>query len=119
MFSAFFQLASLGDINALSKKLATLNLLGVQIMSEIAQFAALQAEHNTKIESAIAGLTADITSLTGQIEALKASQSAAQTLSPEDKAILDALVAKSGAIADSLTALDALTPPDVPVPPAP
>lgn len=49
--------------------------------------------------------------LKDQITALQNSQGA---ITPEDQALLDGIEAKAAAVADKLTALDALTPPTVP-----
>lgn len=82
------------------------------IMSAISDFAAKQNAHNDKIDAAVAGLQGDIKFMQDQIAKLQASGG---TLSAEDQATLDALDARGQAIADKLTALDAMTPP---VPPA-
>lgn len=80
-------------------------------MSAISQFAAKQNAFNDQIDTAVAGLAADVKSLNDQIATL---QNSAGTVTPEDQASLDAIQARSQTIADKLTALDALTPPAVP-----
>ena len=61
----------------------------------------------------IAGITGDVADLKAQIEAL---QNSPGTISPEDQALLDGIQTRATALADKVTALDAVTPP--PAPPA-
>lgn len=81
------------------------------IMSAISDFAAKQNEFNDKIDTAVSGLTDDIKALSDLIKQL---QESAGTITPEDQALLDGIQARTGAIADKLTALDSLNPPAPP-----
>lgn len=81
------------------------------IMSAISDFATKMNEHNTKVDAAVDGLTADIKTLNDKITEL---QNSAGTISPEDQAILDELEARGAAVSAKLAALDALTPPAAP-----
>ena len=86
--------------------------LGEKIMSKISDFADKQKAYNDRIDKAVAGLNADIESLNALIENL---QNSPGEISVEDQASLDALDVRGQAIATKLEALDALTPPVVPV----
>ncbi len=81
-------------------------------MSAISDFAAKQNAHNDAIDTAVAGLGADIQGLKDLIATL---QNSPGTISPEDQATLDALETRTSGIADKLKALDDLTPPTPPV----
>lgn len=83
-----------------------------KIMSAIQQFAAKQTAFNEQIGTAIAGIQGDIHGLNDKITAL---QNSPGTITPEDQALLDGLEAAGKTLADKLSALDALTPPVVPV----
>lgn len=83
-----------------------------KIMSAIQQFADKQNAFNLAIGQAITGITGDIQGLNDKITAL---QNSPGTITAEDQATLDALEASGKALADKLSALDALTPPVVPV----
>ena len=85
-----------------------------KIMSAISDFAAAQTAFNDREDAAVAGLTADVASLNAQILALQNSPGA---ITPADQALLDGLQARGQTIATKLEALDALTPPVVPVVP--
>ncbi len=80
-------------------------------MSAIADFAKKQNEHNDAIDKAVEGITADVAFLKGEIERL---QNTGGVLTADDQAIVDALEARTGALAEKLGALDALTPPAPP-----
>lgn len=83
--------------------------LGEKIMTVIADFVAAQNAFNDKMDVAIADIQADIKFLNDQIAALQLNQ-----INPDDQAALDALKARTQAMADKLDALDALTPPAPP-----
>jgi hypothetical protein len=92
--------------------LAELNTKLDNIMSAISDFAAKQAAHNDAIDAAVIGLQGDIKALNDKITEL---QNTSGAISPEDQALLDGIEARSAAITVKLAALDALTPPPVPV----
>lgn len=77
-------------------------------MSAISDFAAAQNAVNEQIDTAVTGLTGDIKNLTETIAKLQGSPG---VLTPEDQALLDALQTRVKAVADRLSALDAITPP--------
>jgi hypothetical protein len=79
-------------------------------MSAISQFAEVQAAHNARIAAAITGVAGDVATLNTLIQQLQDSQG---EVSAEDQALLDALQARGEALATSLEAVDALTPPPV------
>jgi uncharacterized protein YdcH (DUF465 family) len=97
------------------------------IMSKISDFAAAQKAFNdaqgASIDSLVtstAGLVADVQSLNDKITEL---QNSAGGVTPEDQALIDQLQTQGAALSDRLTsaatalaALDAQTPPVVPVP---
>lgn len=76
------------------------------IMSKISEFASAMDAHNTKIDTAVDGLTADVNDLKAQIAKLQGTQG---VLTPEDQALLDGIEAKAGMVADKLKALDDTT----------
>jgi len=80
-------------------------------MSAISDFATAQNAHNDQIDTAVTGLSDDVKNLASQITAL---QNSAGTITAADQALLDGIEARTKAIADKLTALDALTPPAPP-----
>ena len=82
------------------------------IMSKISEFADRQNAFNDRIDAAVTDLQGDIKSLNDTIAALQASVG---TVTPEDQALLDQIETRAGGIATKLEALDALTPPVVPV----
>ena len=84
-------------------------------MSNISDFAALQAQYNAKIDSSLSALSSDIDALNAKIAALQASSA---PVSPEDQAALDSIQAHSLSVADKLAALDNLNRPVVPASPA-
>ena len=80
-------------------------------MSAISDFAARQTAFNDRMDTAVAGVQADIEGLKALIEQL---QNTPGGITPEDQDLLNQIEARAGAIADKLDALDALTPPVVP-----
>lgn len=99
------------DLRSISASLVTIIKNQRIIMSKISDFANAQNAHNTRMDSAVAGITADVAELNRQIVAL---QNTPPELTPEDQELLDGIQARSEAIANKLDALDALTPPAVP-----
>lgn len=86
------------------------------IMSAISEFATKQAAFNTQIDAAVTDIATEISNLNTQIAAL---QNSSGEISPEDQALLDGLETSGQALAAKVQALDTLTPPAVPVAPAP
>jgi len=84
------------------------------IMSAISDFATAQNAFNDQIDTAVTGLTGDIAALNAKITELQNSQG---TITPADQVLLDAIQTRASTIATKLTALDAITPPVVPVEP--
>lgn len=82
-------------------------------MEAITKFSADVNVAFDKIGTAVDGLTGDVAQLKKQIEDL---QNSPGTLTPEDQAALDAIQTRANAVAEKLSALDALTEP--PAPPA-
>jgi ABC-type transporter Mla subunit MlaD len=74
--------------------------------SKIQEFAAKQTEFNSRLETAIEGVTADVTELKETIEQL---QSTSGEINAEDQALLDSLSEKAEAAVTKLEALDKLT----------
>lgn len=85
-----------------------------KVMSAISDFADKMKVHNDHVDIAISGLQGDVAELNRQIAALQASQG---QITPADQALLDEIEARAATIHDKLDALDALTPPAVPVVP--
>jgi len=79
--------------------------------SAIADFAAKQTAFNDQLEAALTGLEGDINSLNDTIKKL---QDSAGTVTPEDQALIDALVTKGQDLSARFKALDDLTPPSTP-----
>lgn len=100
------------DSNYIEEKLCFLIKLGEQIMTAISDFAVAQNAFNDQMDVAFSGLQQDIKSLNDIILKM---QNSPGVISPADQASLDALQVRGKTIADKLTALDALTPPPVPV----
>ena len=67
-------------------------------------------------DTAVTELQGDVKNLTDQIAAL---QSSPGTITPSDQALLDAIQARAQVVSDKLDALNAQTPPVVPVPQPP
>lgn len=84
-----------------------------KIMSAISDFAARQAAFNERQDAAVTALQGDVKFLQDKIDAL---QNSAGQITPEDQALLDQIDQRADAVATKLEALDALTPPAVPVP---
>jgi predicted nucleic acid-binding Zn-ribbon protein len=82
-----------------------------KIMSAISDFADKMKAHNDKVDAAVSGISGDLDNLKAQITAL---QNSAGQITPADQALLDGIEAKAAAVADKVSALDALTPPVVP-----
>jgi len=102
-----------GD-NEMMHLLRELKTQGEKLMSAISDFADKMKVHNDKVDAAVSGLTDDVKSLKDQITALQNSQG---QITPADQALLDGIEAKAQAVSDKLEALDALTPPPLPVTP--
>jgi len=96
----------------LKSSLAKIIHQGAIIMSAISDFAAKQAAFQDRIDNAVTGLTADVAELNDEILKLQTTTGA---ITPEDQALLDGIQSRTSAIAEKLDALDALTPPAVPV----
>lgn len=75
------------------------------IMSAISDFAAKQNAFNDRVDTAVAGITSDVDALTAKIVEL---QNTSGSITAEDQALLDAIQARSEAVATKLEALDAL-----------
>lgn len=82
-------------------------------MSVFSDFAAKQKAHNDAVSAAIDGITADIQALNDKITEL---QNSSGTVTPEDQALIDELVASGDALQAKAQALDDMTPPVVPTP---
>jgi len=78
---------------------------------QIAAFAAALNGFVTEIDTAVNGITGDVSNLKAQLEAI---QNSPGTLSPEDQASLDAALASVGALSGKVKTLDDATPPAVP-----
>lgn len=89
--------------------------LKAEIMATVSEaikaYVDAQSAVNDKIDTAVTGLQGDVKNLTDQLNAI---QNSPGSLSPADQASLDAALARTQAIADKLSALDALTPPVAP-----
>lgn len=105
--------------------LAEIKQQGVDLMTQVAAFAAAQAAFNTQLDTAVNAMGASVAGITGDLQTLNdkitALQNSSGSITPEDQALLDelqaqgaALAAKVQAAADALAALDALTPPTPP-----
>jgi chromosome segregation ATPase len=105
------ELVLVDELHKIKKLLNEILKLEKRIMSAISDFAIAQNEFNDQMDASIADLQGDIQSLNDEITKLKDSLGG---VTPEDQALLDALLARGQAIADKLAALDALTPPAVP-----
>lgn len=82
-----------------------------KIMSAISDFAAKMNTFTARQDTAMADLQGDVDNLVAQIAALNASSG---TITAEDQALLDGIVARASSVSDKLDSLDALTPPTVP-----
>lgn len=97
------------DIN-IHHDLHKLIKIGEQIMNAIKDFVDAQNAFNDKMDVAIADIQADIKFLQDEIVKLQNGQ-----ITAEDQAALDALKARAEAMANKLDAINAMTPPEVPV----
>lgn len=79
-------------------------------MNAIKDFVDAQNAFNDKMDVAIADIQADIKFLQDEIVKLQNGQ-----ITAEDQAALDALKARAEAMANKLDAINAMTPPEVPV----
>lgn len=91
--------------------LVKLNSMERKIMSAISEFAVRQNQFNDRIDNAVTSIQGDVKFLSDKITEM---QNSPGPISPEDQASLDALQARSAALADKIEALDALTPPAPP-----
>jgi methyl-accepting chemotaxis protein len=103
--------ASVDELKDIKAMLASLLHTGERTMSAISDFAAAQKSFNDRIDSAVSGLSDDISQLNAKIEELQTSPG---TITPEDQALLNELQQRGEAIATKLEALDAMTPPTPP-----
>jgi len=94
------------------KLLSVINHFGEKIMSAISDFAVSQEAFNLQMNDSVVGLVGDIKQLNDEIVKLKDELA---NVTEEDKLLLDNLSEHSRAISEKLSALDALTPPAVPV----
>lgn len=83
-------------------------------MSKIAEFAATMNAFTDRQDAAVAAVQADVMWLKDKIDQI---QNTPGEVTAEDQALLDAIQARTAAVADKLEALDAMTPPPVPVTP--
>lgn len=81
-------------------------------MSKISEFSERQNAFNDRVDAAVDGLVEDVAGLKGEIVKL---QTTPGPISPEDQALLDGIESRTNAIAAKIEALDAETPPVVPV----
>lgn len=82
-----------------------------KLMTKISEFADQMNAFTDRQDKAVADLQDDVKSLNDKITEL---QNSAGTVTPEDQALLDAIQARAGSVADKLDALDNLTPPVTP-----
>jgi hypothetical protein len=101
------------DVHELFRKLSQLE--GI-IMSAISDFNAAITAFFDRQDAAITDLQGDVKNLSDQIVALQNTQG---VITAEDQALLDGIQARAKTVSDKLDALDALTPPVVPVNPVP
>jgi hypothetical protein len=102
--------AVLSALHDLSHKL---NHMEQHIMAKIDDFITAQTTFNASLDTALTDIGGDIQNLNDQIAALVA---AGGTLTSEQQAALDALIASGTALQAKADALNALTPPVVPAP---
>ena len=82
--------------------------LGATIMTTISDFAAAQAAYSAQMDSAIADLSSQLTTLNAEVAKFQASPGA---LSAADQASLDAIQAHSASMLGKVQALDTINPP--------
>lgn len=80
-------------------------------MTAISDFAVKQSEYNAEVSADLDAISTSISDLNAQIAALVASQG---TVSPDDQAALDSLVAAGTALEVKADALAGKTPPTPP-----
>lgn len=85
-----------------------------RMMSKIAEFATAMTAYFDRQDVAIDGLKGDIDWMVAKIAEL---QGTAGAITPEDQKLLDDLQVRAGGAATKAEALDAMTPPPVPVTP--
>ncbi len=96
------------DLNEMERKIMALS-------PQISAYVEKQNAYNTRLSSAIDGVTGDVEA---QAALIKQLQENPGPISPEDQAALDQLQATNEALTTKLEALDALTPPPPPPPTA-
>lgn len=84
-------------------------------MSKVSDYYAAQTQFNQRLEQAIQGVEGDVRSMKEKIDKI---QNSPGEISPEDQALLDELQVSAEAAVKKLEALDQLTPPEQPAPPA-
>lgn len=103
------------DSERINRKLDEILAVSLKLekhMAAVDDFVAKQTEFNTSLGIALADIGADIQSLNDKIAALVTAGGA---LTAAQQAALDVLVADGSALAAKADALNALTPPAVPV----
>jgi predicted nucleic acid-binding Zn-ribbon protein len=103
--------ASAGEMDEIRKALAHITITGERIMSAISDFAAKQQQFNSRMDTAVEGLTGDVAELNRKIQELQQTPGA---ITPEDQNLLDELQQRGELIAQKLEALDSMTPPPPP-----
>lgn len=96
------------SMDEIRKALASLLTLGGKTMSVISDFAAKQQQFNSRMDTAVDGLSKDVAVLNEKILELQTTPGA---ITEEDQALLDSLEERGNAIAAKLEALDGMTPP--------
>jgi predicted nucleic acid-binding Zn-ribbon protein len=99
------------SMDEIRKALAHITITGERIMSAISDFAAKQQQFNSRIDTAVEGLTGDVAELNRKIQELQQTPGA---ITPEDQNLLDELQQRGELIAQKLEALDSMTPPPPP-----
>ena len=85
-----------------------------KVMSKVSEFATAMNAFTDRQDAAVAALQGDVSWLKDKIDQL---QNTPGEISAEDQALLDAIQARADSVAVKLEALDAMTPPAVPVTP--
>jgi peptidoglycan hydrolase CwlO-like protein len=81
-------------------------------MSAISEFAERVAAHQSATEAAIQGVADDVNALKDLITEL---QESAGEITPEDQALLDEVELKAAELAEKVSAVNEMTPPEPPV----
>ena len=102
------------DMKYIKQQLGDLKTITGHIMTKVGDFSNAQTAHNTRMGTALTGISEDIAALNAKIAELQGTQGA---ITAEDQALLDELQAQGEALAGRIEAADALTPPVVPVTP--